>query len=457
MLGTVKPALAVSIPSPATTDYSQPVTPLHASFVHDQPLPVHILSTRKKHWILFLAGMAALFGPLSSTIYVPAQLDIATNLGTTLGMVNLTISLFILFYGIAPMVWAPLSERLGRRPIYIASLVMYVVTSIGCALSNRIGILLPMRILQACSSSSASAVGAGSVSDIFPIHERGRKMGYFLLGPLIGPIIGPMVGGALNQYCGWHSIFWFLAGLGGAILLLNIFTMPETLYPEARQKTGRFNPIKPLVYFRFPAVTLIMLYPGLAFGFMYLLITILPRTFINQYAFSTSQVGLSYIASGLGNVLGTVISGRYLDYLIARAKAQSKKPAAEVRLIALWPSAVLTPLGFLMYGWFIERNFHWSLPLFGSFIMSIGLMVSSTVVSVYLVDAFTAHSASVVSLANFVRAAIAAITPLFAVQMVDGLGNGWTFTIIALIFLVSSVIPILVYIYGGRWRPTNKE
>jgi multidrug resistance protein len=157
---------------------------------NDKHLPVYTFSNKKKNWILFQVGLAGFFGPLSSTIYVPALLDIATNLNTTLNMVNLTISLFILFYGVAPMVWAPLSERLGRRPIYITTLSLYILTSIGCALSHNIVSLLVMRILQACSSSAASAVGAGSVADVFFIHERGRKMGYFLLGPLIGPIVG---------------------------------------------------------------------------------------------------------------------------------------------------------------------------------------------------------------------------------------------------------------------------
>ena len=95
------------------------------------------------------------------------------------------------------------------------------------------------------------------------------------------------------------------------------------------------------------------------------------------------------------------------------------------------------------------------ISLFSTTLVSTGLMVSNTVVNVYLVDAFTSRSASVVSLSNFVRAVFAAITPLFAVQMVDALGNGWTFTTVGLIYLVSSVLPALVYAYGARWRPTS--
>jgi hypothetical protein len=84
--------------------------------------------------------------------------------------------------------------------------------------------------------------------------------------------------------------------------------------------------------------------------------------------------------------------------------------------------------------------------------VSIGMMMSNTVINVYLIDAFTSRSASVISLANFIRASIASITPLFAVQMIDGLGNGLTFTIVGLILLISTILPILVYLYGTRWR-----
>ncbi|KAI8053413.1 major facilitator superfamily domain-containing protein [Syncephalis plumigaleata] len=371
-------AIAVDAVSPAMMESSPNSTPttLTIESTHDgndMHLPVNTFSNKKKNWILFQAGLA------------------------------------------------------GFLVLYLAPFILYVLTSIGCALSNNITLLLVMRILQACSSSAASAVGAG-----------------------------PIIGGALNQYHGWHSIFWLLTALGGAALLVNIFTMPETLYPEMRQKTGRFNPLRSLLFFRYPAVTLSMLYPGLVFGFSYLLITILPRTYITQYSFNTTQVGLTFLASGFGNVVGTIISGRYLDRILLteRTKLQ-KKPPAEVRLRALWPSVILAPLGFLMYGWFIERSLYWFVPLIGSFIMSVGMMMGNTVINVYLIDAFTAHSASVVSLANFVRAVIASITPLFAVQMVDGLGNGWTFTIVGAIILLGAILPFLVYLYGIRWRPEN--
>ncbi|RKP06836.1 major facilitator superfamily domain-containing protein [Thamnocephalis sphaerospora] len=416
-------------------------------------LPVDTFSSGKKNWILFQAAVAGFVGPFSSTIYLPAILDIVRDLETTTTMVNLTISLFILFLGAAPLVWAPLSERIGRRPVYIASFVVYTASSIGGALSRSIELLVVMRVLQACGSSAAGAVGAGSITDVYRKEVRGSKMGIFMLGVLIGPVLGPIIGGALNQYTGWPTIFWLLTAVGGVILLVFVFSMPETLLPEMRQKKGRFNPLQPLLLFRYPAVLLSVLYPSIAFGSMYLLITVLPIAYTNQYHFTTSQIGLTFIAGGLGNVLGSLVSGYYADYMLVRAKAQDQNVTAETRLKALWPSVILLPLGFLIYGWFLQRNYFWFLPLIGSFIMSIGLMVGNMVVNVYLIDAFTTRSASAIGAATFLRNVFAAITPLFAVQMVEALDNGWTFTVIALVCLASVVLPALVYVFGRRWRP----
>ncbi|KAG1052502.1 hypothetical protein G6F46_007574 [Rhizopus delemar] len=98
-----------------------------------------------------------------------------------------------------PLFWATFSERYGRRIIYVLSTTLYIASTVGCALSNNVGLFIAMRALQATGASATQAVGAGTVIDLFDIHERGNAMGFFLLGPLIGPVIGPIAGGYINE------------------------------------------------------------------------------------------------------------------------------------------------------------------------------------------------------------------------------------------------------------------
>lgn len=97
------------------------------------------------------------------------------------------------------MMWAALSEWHGRRFIYIGSTVIYVASTVGCAMSKNIGVFVVVRILQSIGASAAQAVGAGTISDLFTMQERGSAMGLFLLGPLIGPVVGPIAGGYINE------------------------------------------------------------------------------------------------------------------------------------------------------------------------------------------------------------------------------------------------------------------
>jgi MFS family permease len=83
------------------------------------------------------------------------------------------------------------------------SFSLYVVCNICCAVSVNIGMFIAFRVFSGASAASAQTIGAGVISSIWEVHERGRWMGIFYLGPLMGPLLSPIIGGALTSSYGW--------------------------------------------------------------------------------------------------------------------------------------------------------------------------------------------------------------------------------------------------------------
>ncbi|CDR46406.1 CYFA0S23e00672g1_1 [Cyberlindnera fabianii] len=182
-----------------------------------------------KNFIVFVIAIAAMIGPMGTSIVFPAIEDMKKDLNTTTMMVNVSVGIYLLSLGIFPIWWSSFSEMLGRRTVYVLSFTLYIGFAIGCALSPSIGALTGFRVLSGACSASVQSVGAGTISDIYAPEQRGRGMGYFYLGALASPLISPIVGALLLIRWSWRSTQWFLVVLAALMDLLIILCLPETL------------------------------------------------------------------------------------------------------------------------------------------------------------------------------------------------------------------------------------
>lgn len=119
---------------------------------------------------------------MASSIFLPSVPQLANDLKTTETIVNVTIAIFIVVIGVAPVIWSPLSGFYGRKPVYLASMPITIAGSIGVALSRNVGDIIGTRVLQGIGSSAVLAVGAGTIGDIFRPTERANAMGWFYSG-----------------------------------------------------------------------------------------------------------------------------------------------------------------------------------------------------------------------------------------------------------------------------------
>jgi len=192
--------------------------------------------------IVAIIGFAAITGPMGSSIMLPALDDITTDLNTSISIVNVAVGVYLLALGIFPLWWSAISERNGRRSIYLVSFTLFFAFSIGTALAPNISGLIILRVFQGGCSASVQAVGAGTISDLYEPKERGRAMGWYYLGPLMGPFLAPILGGVVGQVWGWRATQWLLVIFSGCNVILILFFLPETL-----RRTDNLAALKTLI------------------------------------------------------------------------------------------------------------------------------------------------------------------------------------------------------------------
>ncbi|KAJ2401907.1 hypothetical protein GGI23_001080 [Coemansia sp. RSA 2559] len=452
----------------------------NASSVESE-LPYAPFQTKTKVMIVVITALAGLASPLSANMYYPSIQTVRDDLHTTQSAVTWTVTAYVLGSAIFPLIWSNLADRYGRKPIYIISMLVFTCGSIGCALSKDLVALVIARIIQAAGSSSVQSAGAGTIADIYAREQRGTALGIYSLGPLLGPCLGPLIGGYVGQNAGWRWVFWVLAILGGVMTLVVSFVLPETHRRLVSQKhkiqqisippklnIKENNPLLDLATARYPTVVLALFYFSMTFGTNYANATGQSLAYENIYGLVQGTSGLCFLASGVGSIFGAISGGRTTDILlrrkthvlIERAKQNREEEAtpinvvvpAEARLGAVWIGTTSFIAGIVISGWLIDKH----LPLAGVLVIQfcIGAGMSFTFQSIasYLIDVYPTMSARITGIQNFWRNILGAVMVQVFPTMVDSIGWGWSYTLMAFLTLLSFAGIIVVICSGTALR-----
>jgi MFS family permease len=221
---------------------------------------------------------------------------------------------------------------------------------------------------------------------------------------LLGPVIGPVGAGFLVEAKGWRWVFWLLAILSGAATILCFLFARESYAPtileqkakRLRKETGNpqlrsrlasdlptkqvllaaiVRPTKMLLFS--PIVAATSIYVAISYGILYLLFTTFTFVFSEQYGFSTSIIGLTFVPLGIGMILALFIMGFATDRIIKGKQTRGEKvlPEDRIPVTIVGVAAVCLPIGLFIYGWTTQNHVHWIVPMIGNSVSGFGLLI----------------------------------------------------------------------------------
>ena len=270
----------------------------------------------------------------ATLVLVPATPRVLQDLKTTNTVyAGLIISIWELGEGIGPFLYAPLSETYGRLPVYHTGNAIFVLSSLGCALSRNISTLLMFRFLSGLGCT-VLVLGPAILGDIFDTRHRGKALTMNMAFGVVGGTISPIVGGYLAEAVGWRWTSWVVLICAGTFALASAALLPET-YPkvvarklskigdaavkhvdagteDTQQRTttpsspstsihefltkGLIRPVQ--IMLLSPVILILSVYIATTYGINYLIVTTLPTLMGNVYSFSTSDIGKVFLAGG---------------------------------------------------------------------------------------------------------------------------------------------------------------
>ncbi len=258
-----------------------------------------------------MLGALAMLGTFSVDMYLPAFPAIGAELGATPIALQQTLSAYLVGYAFMMLWHGSLSDALGRRPVVLAGLLVYVIATLGCAIAGNIESLWLFRSIQGLSAGSGLVVGRAIVRDRFRGPEAQRLMSQITMVFAIAPALAPVVGGTLLNLLGWRSIFWMLFVVVGALFVWTARRLQETLPFEMRQ------PLRPATLWSnyrnvFTRVDFLLLAAVSACNFaaFFTYIAAAPAFLIDRLGVTTWGFAWLFLPMIAGVMIGATISGR---------------------------------------------------------------------------------------------------------------------------------------------------
>ena len=183
--------------------------------------------------LTLLLSLLTALGPLTMDMYLPSLPAIGRALDASTAAVQLTISSYLLGFAVGQILYGPLSDRVGRRPVILAALVIYVAATVVCAVAQTIGILIALRFVQALGGAGCIVLARAAVRDLYSGERAGRELS--LMGSItaFAPIVAPAIGGLLQDAFGWRASFYLLVVFALVAGATAARFLPETLRQRA--------------------------------------------------------------------------------------------------------------------------------------------------------------------------------------------------------------------------------
>ncbi|KAG6818566.1 hypothetical protein H0H93_003939 [Arthromyces matolae] len=397
-------------------------------------------------------------------------------------LINLTVTFFVAGFGIGPLIFAPLSEVFGRKPIYCVSIFLYFIFTLPSALAPNRATLIVSRALAGLSASAPMCNVGGSVADLWAVEERGIPMALFSATLFMGPCLGPVIGGWIGQTIGWRWIYWVLFIFVGVCFIFTLF-LPETLAPvllrkkaqKIRKETGdssyqtlgelEAQPLsqtlkiaisRPIIMlFTEPIVLFMSFYLSFVYALLYLLFFAMPIAFQEIRGWSGGMTGTSFISIMIGIMLAMCVMP-YQERIYARVTRDGTFP--EARLYPMMVGAIILPIALFMFAFTgAYAHVHWMGVMVSGAVFGFAMIILYIAANSYIVDSYSSFAASAIAAKTLMRSCVGASVPLFVTQMFHAMKFQFAGLLLALVGIVIGPMPFIFYRYGEQIRLRSKR
>jgi MFS transporter, DHA1 family, multidrug resistance protein len=317
---------------------------------------------RAPRWALAaLLALLGMLGPFSIDTYIPAFSGIANALNADPVAMQQTLSAYLFGFAFMNLFHGALADSFGRRPVVLTGIAVFTLASAGCALSQSIGQLVLFRGLQGLSTGAGIVVSRAVIRDMFPPAQAQQVMSQVTIYFGVAPAIAPIIGGWLFVHAGWHSVFWFLTGVGVLLWSANYRLLPETLHVSQRQPFNVRNLMQG--YWQLgsnPRFLLLALASGVPFNGMFLYVLSAPAFLGEHLGLAPTQffwfflltiAGIMAGAWGSGRLAGKISPRRQIRYGFTVMLLISLANVAANLLLEAHASWALIPIALFAFGW----------------------------------------------------------------------------------------------------------
>ncbi|KAE8350542.1 major facilitator superfamily domain-containing protein [Aspergillus coremiiformis] len=433
-------------------------------------------------WVYTIVVAFATFGvSLASSAYAGGIQEVVQQFDLDQEVATLGVSLFVLGFAIGPLVWAPVSELVGRQIVFAISYGAFAVFCAGAATAQNSWTLIILRFCAGSCGSSPMTNAGGVIADIFPAEQRGLATSLFAGAPFLGPTLGPIIGGFLGENAGWRWVQGCLAAFAGLIWIAGCLLVPETYAPVLLRNramhltalTGKAHRSKLdldrgpvtmtsafatalsrpwILLVREPIVLLLSTYMALIYGTLYMLFAAFPIVYQSLRHWPEGIGSLPFLGVMTGMILAVVFNMHDNNRYIAIAKKHSGVAPPESRLPPSMLGAFAIPIGLFCFAWTNAPPVPWIVSVIATAPFGFGMVLVFLNIMTYLIDAYTIYAASVLAANSIIRSAFAAAFPLFASYMYRNLGVHWASSVPAFLALACLPFPFVFYRFGAAIR-----
>ncbi|EED23787.1 bicyclomycin resistance protein, putative [Talaromyces stipitatus ATCC 10500] len=435
-------------------------------------------STPKKIYHVLVPTIFAFVVSLGTSIISPAIDSMADALHASSEVALLSFSSYVLGLAFGPLLGSPMSEAFGRRAVYLLSIPISLLFTLGVGFAQNIETVIITRFFAGAFGGPVLAIGAGTNADLFIQEQRSTMTAVFSLAPFCATGIGPVIGAYVNAYKDWRWVEWTLIFFLVASYFFALFeeeTYKKTILQRRAKKLNIAPPptvsgiaslrhtvtvvlLKPIhMLFTEPIVTSFSVYISFNFSVLFSFLAAVPLVFRNVYGFTPEHQNLTFIGIFFGCVLALPTQLALDQGLYQKRQRKSFTEgsgaiaiAPEHRLYGAMLGSIGLPVGIFWFAWSSRSDIHWIVPIIALVPFAWGNLLVFISAVLYTVDVYQAvNGASAVAANGLLRYIMAAAFPLFTIQMYEGLGHEWASSLLGFATLALLPVPWALY----RWGP----